>query len=320
MKLTKLTTDIENVSKLPDRPNLEQGYTANQLKMLFDKAGIDIKNYINDVLIEELASCNYGRSGADMIGSSEIDIIAGDTVQDKLISISGQIKELVNGVIPDGSVSPDKFSDDIASFLTSASIRCTRFMTAGEYTFEAERSGTYKITMVGAGAGGGINPANEMVGIGGGAGAGVVKWIDLSPGDLCTFTVGEKGYGLKSDENYELISKATKGGDTKLYLNGNLIATAQGGVIGLGARARSDGGDLNYSGGYPEVTKFYNSSITPAVLFLAGGNSILGNGSDFEEDEAGPGGGGYAATRLNGDKFKIGYDGADGAVIIEYIK
>lgn len=320
MKLTKLTKDLDNISKLPDRPNLEQGYTANDMKALFDKAGIDIKDYINNTLIEELASYTNGRSGADMIGSSEIDIISGDTVQDKLISISEHIKELVNGVIPDGSVSPDKFSDEISDFLTSASIRCTRFMTPGEHTFNVERSGTYKITMVGAGAGGGINPSNSLVGIGGGAGAGVVKWLDLTAGDVCTITVGEKGKGLIIDEDSVLVSSATEGGDTTLSLNAKTVLTASGGVIGLGSRARSEGGDLNYSGGYPEVTRFYNSSTSPDVLFLAGGNSILGNGGAFEGDEAGPGGGGYGASRLNGNKFKTGYDGGDGAVIIEYIK
>lgn len=196
----------------------------------------------------------------------------------------------------------------------------TIFAVSGEHTFNVERSGTYKITMVGAGAGGGINPSNAMVGIGGGAGAGVVKWLDLTAGDVCTVTVGEKGKGLKIDEDSVLVSSATEGGDTTLSLNAKTVLTASGGVIGFGARARSEGGDLNYSGGYPEVTRFYNSSTSPAILFLAGGNSILGNGGAFEGDEAGPGGGGYGASRLNGDKFKTGYDGGDGAVIIEYIK
>lgn len=319
MKLTKLTTDIENISKLPDRPNLEEGYTSTYLKELFDKAGVDIKSYINNTLIEELASYTYGRSGADMIGSSKIDILPGDTVQDKLISISEQIKELVNGVIPDGSVSPDKFSEDISSFLTSASVRCTRFLSSGEHTFSVERSGTYKITMVGAGAGGGLDPANTLVGLGGGAGAGAVKWIDLKAGDKCTFTLGEKGKGLKLTEERGILSQATEGGASTFHLNGNLVMSAQGGVIGRSARAKSEGGDLNYSGGYPIATRFYNGN-EDILLFLAGGNSLLGNGGAFEEDVAGYGGGGYAASRLYGAVYKTGYDGGDGAVIIEYIR
>lgn len=54
MALTKLTTDLNNVQTLPNQPRSSGGYTPAVIKELFDKAGNDIKDYINDTLTEEI--------------------------------------------------------------------------------------------------------------------------------------------------------------------------------------------------------------------------------------------------------------------------
>lgn len=54
MALTKLTADVNNIQSLSDRPNTIDGLTSSQLKELFDKAGADIKTYLNETLTEEL--------------------------------------------------------------------------------------------------------------------------------------------------------------------------------------------------------------------------------------------------------------------------
>ena len=54
MALTKLTTNLNNIQALHDKPNTADGLTADQLKAKFDKAGNDIKTYINETLTEEL--------------------------------------------------------------------------------------------------------------------------------------------------------------------------------------------------------------------------------------------------------------------------
>ena len=54
MALTKLTASVNNIQSLSDRPNTIDGLTSSQLKETFDKAGADIKEYINDTLTEEL--------------------------------------------------------------------------------------------------------------------------------------------------------------------------------------------------------------------------------------------------------------------------
>ena len=52
MALTKFNESVSNVQTLPDNPTL----TPAQLKALFDKAGIDIKAYINSTLTSEIDS------------------------------------------------------------------------------------------------------------------------------------------------------------------------------------------------------------------------------------------------------------------------
>ncbi len=54
MGLTKLTANVNNIQSLSDRPNSIDGLTSSQLKELFDKAGADIKTYLNETLTEEL--------------------------------------------------------------------------------------------------------------------------------------------------------------------------------------------------------------------------------------------------------------------------
>ena len=54
MALTKLTADVNNMQSLSDRPNAIDGLTSSQLKELFDKAGADIKTYLNETLTEEV--------------------------------------------------------------------------------------------------------------------------------------------------------------------------------------------------------------------------------------------------------------------------
>lgn len=54
MAIPLFTDQVENVSQLSDLPNAEDGLTAGQLKEVFDKAGVDIKSYINTKLIPAL--------------------------------------------------------------------------------------------------------------------------------------------------------------------------------------------------------------------------------------------------------------------------
>ena len=52
MSLTKFNESVTNHQSLPDKPT----QSSTELKILFDKAGVDIKNYLNQILTEELDS------------------------------------------------------------------------------------------------------------------------------------------------------------------------------------------------------------------------------------------------------------------------
>lgn len=56
INLTNLTANMNNIQGLSDRPNEIDGLTSAELKAKFDKAGTDIKEFINGTLIQELES------------------------------------------------------------------------------------------------------------------------------------------------------------------------------------------------------------------------------------------------------------------------
>lgn len=56
MALTKFLVDVNNIQALSDRPNEIDGLTSAELKEKFDKAGSDIKSYLNNTLTQELDS------------------------------------------------------------------------------------------------------------------------------------------------------------------------------------------------------------------------------------------------------------------------
>jgi len=94
MAFTRLENDVANISKLSDRPNQNDGLSAAQLKGRFDKAGVDIKDFINDVLIEELES----EGGADNIGSTPLSVGGSTTVGGQLRELNTALETKVDSV------------------------------------------------------------------------------------------------------------------------------------------------------------------------------------------------------------------------------
>lgn len=81
MALSKCNANVSNISALPDEPTT----TATALKALMDKAGVDIKNYLNNVLTNEQDAVNALISG---VSKAQIDTLAGiDTTS----TIQGQL-------------------------------------------------------------------------------------------------------------------------------------------------------------------------------------------------------------------------------------
>lgn len=63
MAITKFSTPVNNISSLSDKPNEIDGLTSNELKERFDKAGTDIKAYINETLTEEIDAALASQGG-----------------------------------------------------------------------------------------------------------------------------------------------------------------------------------------------------------------------------------------------------------------
>jgi hypothetical protein len=74
MALTKLTTNLNNIQALHDRPNTSDGLTADELKERFDRAGNDIKSYINNTLTDEIDTALANTSSATYIDQKIADL------------------------------------------------------------------------------------------------------------------------------------------------------------------------------------------------------------------------------------------------------
>lgn len=312
----RLEKDVSHVSKLPNTPTLENGYTPSVLKERFDMAGEDIKEYINESLLRELESVH----GASSVGIEEDDSVSGKNVQEGLRSLGKKIQEAVGGQIPDGTIAPDKFVPSVASFLTEGSLKMRLFAEPGDHTFIPSRTGDYKITVQGAGGGG------SVVGIyynsyGGGSGAVCVGILRLESGHEYTVRVGRGGNGITVDEKGHLLAKAESGEACGFYDGDSELLFAEGGKTGdhSGGEAISRGGIIRKTGGYP-VLRFKKYTSTPSLE--------VGAGSDFAsvtalyETPAGLGAGGYGAEfDVSGEKYsRVGGKGGNGCVLIEWVE
>lgn len=68
-KLSKFVKDVNNIQALSDRPNTADGLTSQKLKERFDKAGTDIKSYLNDTLTSEIESLFVGTDDSRLTDS-----------------------------------------------------------------------------------------------------------------------------------------------------------------------------------------------------------------------------------------------------------
>ena len=106
--LTKLTSDLDIISMLDNEPNDVGGLTAEELKAKFDEGANLIKQYINEVLIPELAS----EIGAANIGITRVPGITGaEDVQTALENLVKQISDITQGAVADASITTAKLAD-----------------------------------------------------------------------------------------------------------------------------------------------------------------------------------------------------------------
>ncbi len=316
MALKRLDKDISHVSKLPDIPTLENGYTPESLKERFDMAGEDIKEYINEILINELE----GEMGASSIGIRADESLSGATVQEGLCDLAGKIREVVGGQIPDGTISPDKFVPSIASFIKEGSHKMRLFAEPGEHVFTPTRTGDYKITVQGAGGGGSVFGVYYHS-YGGGSGAVTTGCIRLTAGHDYTVKIGKGGNGVKSDLSGNLLSNAECGEACGFYDGETELLFAEGGKIGThyDGEATSRGGIICKTGECPRM-KFKSNNSTPT--FENGAGSEFASETSNKDMNAGYGAGGFGAeyTLTSYTYVRSGGQGGNGCVLIEWVE
>jgi len=92
MALTKLSSDLNNISHLDTEPNDIGGLSAEQLKAKFDEGPNAIKAYINDTLTKEIDEQKADKS---------------------------EVRDIVLGQIPNGTITAEKLSTEINTSINS---------------------------------------------------------------------------------------------------------------------------------------------------------------------------------------------------------
>lgn len=115
---TTFDTDVENIQKLGNQPNDTDGLSADELKYQFDKAGMDIKAFINDVMLIEI----FNAVEAAAKGISQGSGISGTSLQsnsvtaDKLSKTDGN-QAVSTATIQSQAVTMPKLSAQLQTLL-----------------------------------------------------------------------------------------------------------------------------------------------------------------------------------------------------------
>lgn len=68
MAIQKFEDDLNIISKLGDNPGTDNGLTTPQFRAMFDKAGLMIQKFINDVILPAMNASNNPQEGLSMQG------------------------------------------------------------------------------------------------------------------------------------------------------------------------------------------------------------------------------------------------------------
>ena len=174
-----------------------------------------------------------------------------------------------------------------------------------------------KFTLIGGGGGGSLRNHSVLMGGGGGAGALVVIILDLTPGDVISYSIGGGGAGATGNA---ADVAGSSGGSTVLASS----YTAYGGGAGLptssSARAAWSGSVNAYKPGERGISSqtYYSGTLSSwsqggSTQYGLGGTIIAANILSSPE---GYGGGGAGYTSFYGSTSA--QSGTAGAIIVEY--
>lgn len=94
INLTNFTKSVDNIQKLSDKPNETDGLSAQGLKERFDRAALDLKDFINGTLLRELET--HLNKQNTSIGNNKTKIEGVKNSLDTLTDDYGITKDLVS--------------------------------------------------------------------------------------------------------------------------------------------------------------------------------------------------------------------------------
>lgn len=130
MALTTFDEDVENISALGDQPNDDDGLTAAELKALFDKAGVDLKNYINNILIPELNDAISAAAQGIALQNISGNILSDGTVTSTKLSSDEGAEAVATINVRDYAITLAKLAQPVQTILENLQTNVSFLFTA----------------------------------------------------------------------------------------------------------------------------------------------------------------------------------------------
>lgn len=111
--------DVENISKLDDLPNDVGGLSAAELKATFDKAGVDLKQFLKDLIQAIIDGDEAAARGITQLGVPGSMIQDGTITAEKLMALAGA-EAVYTDNMRDGAVTEAKLAVELATKINNA--------------------------------------------------------------------------------------------------------------------------------------------------------------------------------------------------------
>lgn len=162
MAIPKFEADLNIISKLADKPNDAEGLSAQAFKEEFDRAGLLVKEYINEILVPQanidIDNASKGIGGSDgMDGSTITD---GTVTASKLAANSVTAEKIAEDAVTEDKIAPKAVTEEA---FADASIP-TRAYKQGSVTAAALAQNSVTADKIAEGAVSGAKLANGSVG------------------------------------------------------------------------------------------------------------------------------------------------------------
>lgn len=114
MAIPKFDADLNIISKLADKPNDAEGLSSQALKEEFDRAGLLVKEYINEILVPQ-ANIDIDNAAKGIGGSEGMDgsaIVDGTVTASKLAANSVTAEKIAEDAVTADKIAPKAVTEE----------------------------------------------------------------------------------------------------------------------------------------------------------------------------------------------------------------